>query len=180
MTRFRTIKGGQIIMNSIEYTALFIVIALILFGLILSLSNKARQKKEKKNLWKEFDDFVIKNNLAIDKKQSLNKNVIGIDRLNHKLIFLDKSDGISKFHMVNLYELSDCRLIKQKNKSNGHISNIFLQCIFSQKDIADIFLPFYNEMDDNLYKLMRLSRKAYYWQKSINIFRQAAVLSTAQ
>jgi hypothetical protein len=167
-------------MNSIEYTALFIVIALILFGFILSVSNKARRKKEKKDLWNEFDDFVIKNNLAIDKKQSLNKNVIGIDRLNHKLIFLDKSDGISKFQIINLYDLSDCRLIKQKNKSNGHISNIFLQCIFKQKDIADIFLPFYNEMKDDLYKLMRLSRKAYYWQKTINIFRKTAVLSAIQ
>jgi len=167
-------------MNSIEYTALFIVIALILFGFILSVSNKARRKKEKKDLWNEFDDFVIKNNLAIDKKQSLNKNVIGIDRLSHKLIFLDKSHGISKFQIISLYDLSDCRLIKQKNKSNEHISNIFLQCIFKQKDIADIFLPFYNEMKDDLYKLMRLSRKAYYWQKTINIFRETAVLSAIQ
>ncbi len=167
-------------MYSIEYTALFIVAALILFGLILSVSNKARRKRERENLWNEFDGFIIKNNLAIDKKQSLNKNVIGIDRLNQKLIFLDKSTGASKFHIISLYDLSDCRLIKQKNKVNGHISNIFLQCIFKQKHIADIFLPFYNEMDGNLYKLMRLSRKAYYWQKTINIFSQAAVLSAAQ
>lgn len=164
-------------MNSIEYTAFLIVAALILFGLILSLYNRARRKREKKNLWNEFDDFVIKNNLAIDKKQSLNKNVIGIDRLNHKLIFLDKSDGISKFHVINLSDLSDCRLIKQKNTYNGHISNIFLQCIFKQKGVADILLPFYNEITDDLFKLMRLSRKAYYWQKSINIFSQAAVLA---
>ena len=166
-------------MNSIDYTALFIVAALILVGFILSVSNKVRRKREKRNLWNEFDDFAVQNNLAIDKKQSLNKNVIGIDRLNQKLIFLDKSTCISKFHMISLYNLSDCRLIKQKNKSNGHISNIFLHCIFKQKDIADICLPFYNEMNDDLYKLMRLSRKAYYWQKSINIFRQAALLSAA-
>jgi hypothetical protein len=167
-------------MSSIEYTALFIVLALFLFGFILSLRNKAKRKKEKKNLWNEFDDFAIKNKLAIDKKQTLHKNVIGLDRLNHKLIFLDKSGGVSNYHIINLTDLSSCRLIKRKNKANGHISNIFLQCVFKEKDIADVLLPFYNEMNDDLYKLMRLSRKAYYWQKSINIFRHAAVLSTVR
>jgi len=165
-------------MNSIEYTALFIVIALILFGFVLSFSNKAKRKKEKKNLWIEFDQFAIKNNLAIDKKQILNKNVIGIDRLNHKLIFLEKSEGVSKFHIIDLSELSGCCLIKQKNKFNGHISNIFLKCIFQEKGVADIVLPIYNEMKDDLYKLMRLSREAYYWQKSVNIFRQTAILGS--
>lgn len=105
---------------------------------------------------------------------------IGIDRLNHKLVFLNNSDGVSKFYLINLSDLSDCRLIKQKNKSNGHISNIFLQCFFKQKDIAGIFLPFYNEMNDDLYKLMRLSRKAHYWWKSINIFREAAELAATR
>lgn len=62
-------------MTSVEYTAFFILAALILFGFILSLSNRARRKREKKNIGNEFDRFVIKNNLAIDKKQNLNKNV---------------------------------------------------------------------------------------------------------
>jgi hypothetical protein len=32
-------------------------------------------------------------------------------------------------------------------------------------------------MTDQLFKMMRLSKKATYWQKCINIFREAAVLS---
>lgn len=167
-------------MNSVEYTALVIVIALIVVAFIMVKMNKSNRKKEAKGLWNAFDDFAIEHNLALDKKQQINKSVIGIDRLHHKLIFLDKTTGKAKFHLINLADLAQCRLVKRRNAASGHISNIYLQCIFRQKDTADICLPFYNEFHDDLYELMRLSRKAYYWEKRINIFRQAAQLSGVQ
>ena len=165
-------------MNPTIYIAIFIIAGLTLFGIVVSWINTNKKNKENKKLLGEFDDFAIKNNLAIDKKQTLNKNMIGIDRLNLKLIFLDNSKIPQEFHLIDLYDLSACRLIKQKNDSNGHISNIFLQCIFKKEVAApDIILPFYNEITDDLFKMIRLAKKASYWKKSINIFRESAVLS---
>lgn len=163
-------------MNSTAYIAASLIITLILIGVILSWYNKKKKRKERDMLTKEFNEFAIRNNLAIDKKQTLNKNMIGIDRMNFKLIFLDRSTDPQEFHLIDLQELSDCRLIKQKNHSNGHISHIFLQCIFNDKNKNDISLPFYNEINDDLFQMLRLSKKASYWVKSINLFRESAVL----
>jgi hypothetical protein len=163
-------------MNSTLFVALFIIVAVVLFGMILAWSNRNKKKKERRKLTAGFDDFVIKNNLTINKKQAVNKNMIVIDRLNLKLVYLDNSKGFQVFHLINLEDLSACHLIKQKNPSSGHISKIFLQCIFKNNS-AEIILPFYDEMTDQLFKMLRLSKKAIYWQKCTNIFREAAVLS---
>lgn len=163
-------------MNSTAYIAASLIITLILIGVIVSWYNKKKKKKEKDRLMQEFDEFAIQNNLAIDKKQTLNKNMIGIDRMNFKLVFLDRSTGPKQFHLIDLQDLSDCHLIKQKNNLNGHISHIFLKCIFNDQDESDISLPFYNEINDDLFQMLRLSKKASYWVKSINIFKESAVL----
>ena len=166
-------------MNSTVYIALSIIIALITFAIVISRINRNKKEKENKKLAAEFDYFAIKNNLAIDKKQTLNKNMIGIDRLNLKLVFLDNSNNArERFHLIELNDLSACHLIKQKNSSTGHISKILLKCIFIQKNRAPIELLFYDEMKDDIFKMMRLSKKALYWEKNINIFREIAELST--
>ncbi|HET7116450.1 MAG TPA: hypothetical protein VFI29_08170 [Hanamia sp.] len=164
-------------MNSTEYIALIIIVALVTFVFVISGINRIKKKNKKRQLTAEFDHFAIKNNLAIDKKQTLNNNIIGIDRLNMKVIFLNNSDTKGEFHLIELNDLAACQLIKQKNSSTGHISKIFLKCIFLQKSRAPIELPFYDEMKDDIYKMMRLSKKALYWVKSINIFRESARLS---
>ncbi|MEO8961212.1 MAG: hypothetical protein ABI325_04980 [Ginsengibacter sp.] len=163
-------------MDSTVYIAIFIILILVVFGMVLSWSNHHKKGKEGKKLLDEFDNFVMSHNLAIDKKQTLNKNMIGIDRLNLKLVFLDKSKK-SLFHLIDLEEIKTCRLIRSKNNSNGHIKEISLHCIFKQKDKPVLVLPFYNAMKDDLFKMMRLSKKAAYWEKSINIFKETAELS---
>ncbi len=163
-------------MNATLYIALIIIISIVLFGMILTWITRSKKKKERKKLTVAFDDFVIKNNLTTDKKQVMNQNMIGIDRLNLKLVFLDNSKGFRVFHLINPEELATCHLIKKRNATSGHITDIFLQCIFKNNS-PDIMLPFYNELADEVFKMMRRSKKASYWQKCINIFREAALLS---
>lgn len=163
-------------MNSIVLIAIFIIVLFILFGIAISWFDRNRKKKENKKLLKEFENFVIKNRLTIDKKQKLHKNMIGLDRLNLKLVFLDNNKIPQRFYIINLEELSACSLIKQKNFSNGYISKIYLQCILKKKKIPEINIPFYSEVNDDVFKMLRLSKKAAYWEKSINIFRETAIL----
>lgn len=161
-------------MNATYYTALFIIAALVLFIAFVSWFTRYQRKERKRKLFAGFDDFVIKNNLTIDKKEIVNNNMIGLDRLNMKLVFIDNSQGLQKNYLINLKSLSNCRLIKKRNSDSGYISNISLQCIFKQKDKPDIILPFYDELRDNVYKMMQLSRKASYWEKTITIFKTVA------
>ena len=164
-------------MNSPVNIAILMIVVLVTIAFVISWVTRYNKEKEKKKLEAEFEHFAIKNNLAIDKKQTLNKNMIGIDRLNLKLIFLDKSNTPGEFHLIELNDLSACHLIKHKNSSTGHINRILLRCIFTQKNRESIELPFYDEMKDDIFKMMRLSKKALYWVKSINIFRESARLS---
>jgi hypothetical protein len=162
-------------MNSNGYIILYVIVNLILLAFLISWFINYKKKKERNRLIKEFDDFVLNNKIKIDKKQTLNKNMVGLDRENRKLVFLDRSNNSPQIQLINLPKLLSCHLLKRKNPSTGHISNISLQCTFKEKDKEDILLPFYNEANDKLYKMMRLSKKASYWEKSINLFREGAL-----
>ena len=162
-------------MNPTVYFAIFIIIAFVLLGMFISWNNRLKIKNEKKKLFKEFEDFVIKTNLTIDKKQKVNGNIIGIDRFNYKVVFFDNKERI--FHLIDLTELHACRFFRERNKLNGHISKIYLKCIFLNKNAPPLFLPFYDAEHDSVYRMLRLAKKAAYWKSSINIYRKAAVLS---
>lgn len=164
-------------MNSTVYFGIFIMVTCILFAIVISWINGNKKKRDYKKLLKKFENFIIQKHLTIDKKQKLHKNMIGIDRLNMKLIFLDNSSMPHHFHVIDLHDLSACRLIKQKNLSTGHIRTIYLKCIFKKKEIPEIEIPFYDALRDDIFKMLRLSKKASYWQKNINIFRRTAILS---
>ena len=164
-------------MNSIFYIIGFFIIALFLVGIIVSLIKEEKKKKEYKKLINNFENFAIRNRLTIDRKEVIHKYIIGIDRLNSKLGFLDRSTMPGVFHLINLKDISTCRLIKQRSIDTGLISRIILKCIFIKKTRQPIELLFYDEIDDDISKMMQLSRKASYWGKSIHIFRETARLS---
>lgn len=141
---------------------------------VLSWYHSFRKNKEKAKQLKNFNDFIIRNNLTIDSKQRFNKNIIGIDRLNYVVVFLNNET--KKFLLVRLKQVSDCRLIKERNTSTGVITRIYLQCIFRNKEKENATITFYHELNDEVSMLTRLSKRADYWAKRINIFRQAAAL----
>jgi hypothetical protein len=159
-------------MNSNGYIILYVIINLVLLAILISWFINYKKKKERNRLIKEFDEFVLNNKIKIDKSQTLNKNMVGLDRENMKLVFLDRSNHSQQIQLIDLPKLSSCHLLKKKNPSTGYISNISLQCTFKEKDKEAILLPFYNEANDTLHEMMRLSKKASYWEKSINLFRE--------
>lgn len=164
-------------MNTTFYLALLIIAALLLV-IGISWIGSYKKKERDKKLLKEFNDFVIANKLTIDKKQTLNKNIIGLDRQNMKLVFVENTNIHQHIHLIDLEELSECRLIKQKNERKGYINKISLQCIFKEKNEPDMILPVYDDQFDKHYKMMRLSKKASYWQKTINIFKEPEITAT--
>lgn len=161
-------------MNAIEYIGLSIIGFFLLLAVSVSWAKRARRKRQNKKLLKEFDDFIIENDLTIDNRQRFNKNIIGIDRLNHVVVFFNNST--KEIQSIRLKDLAECRVIKEKNEPGGHIHHIFLKCNFKQKDRGAIVFPFYNANNDDLFMMMTISKKANNWAKRINIFREAAML----
>ena len=159
-------------MNPTFYLAVFIIAALLLFLIAISWISSYRKKERHKKLMKEFDDLVIADKLTIDKKQTLNKNIIGIDRVNMKLVFIDHSKDPKQTYLISLNDLASCSLKKKRHTVKGHISEIFLRLAFKQPGESVVRLPFYNARVDDLIKMMRLSKKASYWEKTINLFRE--------
>lgn len=162
----------MIIMQSTAFIPLIIIIGILMFMALISWIFQYRKKEKNKKLLREFDELVKQHNLVIDKRQTLNRNIIGIDRENLQLIFIDNTKQQPENHLVALNDLASCRLVRKRNKGNGYIASIALHFTFKQKNKPAIILPVYNELKDDLYKMMRLSKKATYWEKTINLFRE--------
>ena len=161
-------------MNAIEYIGLSIIGAFLLVAFFISWVRRAGKKKQNKKLLKEFDDFIVKNELTIDNRQRFNKNIIGIDRLNYVVVFFNNNS--KDIQSIRLKDLAECNVIKEKNEPGGHIDHIYLKCHFKQKERGAIIFPFYNAHSDDLFMMMSISKKATNWGKRINIFREAAIL----
>jgi len=165
-------------MHTIEYIGLSIIGFFLLVALSISWVRRANRKKLNRKLQREFDDFVVENDLTIDNKQRFNRNIIGIDRLNYVVVFFN--NNAKDIQSVRLKDLEECRVVKEKSEPGGHINHIYLKCIYKQKERVAIIFPFYNAYDDDLFMMMTISKKANNWAKRINIFREAAVLKNKQ
>ena len=151
---------------------LFTIGAIIALAFAIPWFIHYRRKSEKRKLARYFHEFVEANNLHLENEQSLHKNRIGIDREKLKLVFMEGSKFPPKSYLIDLREVSVCKVSKIRNKSTGYIHRIFLKIIFKDKEKKNLLLPIYNESTDKLFRMMRLSKKAQYWQKSIELFRE--------
>lgn len=163
-------------MNYSHYIALFIILILVPVVLIGAWIKVNKRKKVKSILRKKFEDFAIRNNLTIDKKQIVRENVIGIDRMNFKLVFLNTETSKDRFRVIDMENILGCNLNKERDESTGHISKISLQCVAENVN-PDIHFVFYDENKDDLITMMRSFKKASYWKKCIDIFTESANLS---
>ena len=154
---------------------LFATIGLLLLIIILGWILNYRKKSIERKLIKEFEDFSIKNGLVIDKQQTLNKNMIGIDKSHQKLLFLNRNELPQQFFLIDLCEVEKCDLVKRKDPKNGLIQNISLRCKYKTNK-PDTLLPFFVQGINKPYKTMRLSKKAMYWEKFVNLFKETKVV----
>lgn len=155
---------------------LFIIADSIFLIFLVVWLVRYQNKKIRSRTMKEFDDFVAANNLTPESKQTLNKNIIGLDRENMKLIFLNRKNKINPVRMIELEDILSCKTIESRKSENSHIKSISLEIIYRNPEKEKVVLPFYHENNDKFYKMMRLAKKAYHWEKRINLFRQTSSL----
>lgn len=151
---------------------LFIIADIVFLILVATWLVRYQNKKIRSRTMKQFDDYVTDHNLAIETKQTLNKNIIGLDRENMKIIFLDRKNRTNPVMTIDLDEILSCETIKERKTDNSHIKSISLEIIYRNPGKDRIVLPFYHENNDKFYKMMRLAKKAYHWEKRINLFKE--------
>lgn len=163
-------------MNYAYYIPILVILIVLPTLVVLARMKANRKKTRRKLLRKQFEEFAIQNNLSIDKKQMVRGSMIGIDRLNFKLIFLMNGASKKQFHLVDMRDIIQCRLKKEREKVTKHISKIYLQCLLN-KGRPDIRFVFFDENEDDSFKMLRSFKKASYWKKCIDIFKETANLS---
>lgn len=156
---------------------LFVIVDILFLILVVVWLVRYQNKKIRSRTMKQFDDYVAAHNLAIDTKQTLNKNIIGLDRENMKIIFLDRKNRMKPIMNIDLDEVLSCKTITSRKTDTSHIKSISLEITYRNLQKERIILPFYQENNDKFYKMMRLAKKAYYWEKRINLFREMPAAS---
>lgn len=154
------------------FTNLFFIIVIGLFLLLLiTFLLSYRKKMIAQNAQKEFDNFIFENRFQIEKEQTLHRNRIAIDKEHGKLIFVDKAKQPTQNMVIDLEEINSCKIVKTRNPKNGHISSISIQCDLKTTE-TPVQLCIYKENRDPMYKMMRLTKKAFYWVKTINLYKE--------
>jgi hypothetical protein len=140
----------------------------IVFATWLFLSTR---KTRLRNVLKDkFYTLSRHNDLYLNKSQTLNGNMIGIDRRKLKILFLNRNDGAEVVNVLDLRNVVECSVQNEINPTNGFIKNINLRCTMRKPGEIEL-LNFYKENLDPLDKKMRLSKKASYWEKTINLYK---------
>lgn len=153
------------------YLLIFILLAILILIVVATWWFLSKRKTDREHLLKEkFYKMAAQNDLYINKSQTLNRNMIGIDRRKLKILFLDGHDVAVQEKVIDLKNVAECSVHNEINPANGFIKNIYLRfAMFKPGEIE--FLQFYREKSDPLEKKMRLSKKTSYWEKTINLYK---------
>ncbi|MBS1738166.1 MAG: hypothetical protein JSS98_16400 [Bacteroidetes bacterium] len=153
------------------YQLIFILLSILITGVIATwIILRNRKAIAEKKLKETFYQFSKQHDLFINKSQTLNGNMIGIDRRKLKILFLNCNNGAAEVNVIDIKNVGECTVQHEINTANGFIKNINLRCTMRNTDEMQL-LPFYHEKPDTLNKKMRLSKKASYWAKAINLYR---------
>lgn len=120
---------------------------------------------------KEFNRIAAENSLIINEKESWNKNLIGLDRNNEKLLLVQSGSEVPVSELVDLKMLKSCTVISEtenqvvSGKPEEILKRVSLQ--FSFINSADKKLLKLYDHDVNVYQDYELKR-AQKWTDLIN------------
>ncbi len=153
------------------YLLIFIFLAILVVIISATWLFLNNRKARRRNILKDkFYNLSERNDLYLNKSQTLNGNMIGIDRRKLKILFLNSNDCAEEVNVVDLRNVVECSVQNEINPANGFIKNINLRCTMRKPGEIEL-LNFYKENLDPLDKKMRLSKKASYWEKTINLYK---------
>ena len=155
-----------------------ISIALMLFAICAIILTvvafyKNRKNARLKKLLLQFSQLGSDNNLSFTSQEILHNSVIGLDGLNRKIVFLQETNGIYQWLIIDLNTVNHCSLkfsyrgfrSGRKKNSGVYFEKLLLQ--FESNDNQLINVPFYMHTGIKLSTRRQLEQKARYWEAVI-------------
>jgi len=158
-------------MSSTLFVAILIILVVVAPIMILMRINRSELKKEENLLLQEFDDLRKENQLTIGVIEKMGKRIIGLDKLNRKVLFLDKTKETTQVHLFDLRRLSSCEIVKTVARPERHIGTLGIQCLFMDSNHPSIHLTIFDTHFDNIDDLSSIEKKAECWKQNISIHK---------
>ena len=152
-------------MNTLIIEILVGVVLVITMVVLLKLK---RKKAIRNKLQSAVRHLILMNKLAIANLEWFNNKMIGIDKKNRKLIFVQvQKDEVQKL-CIDLRLASTCRVVK-----TNHDDEIFLQLqLKNSNDLTRI--NFYDSSSDHARNKTTLLEKARAWKERISLLMRGA------
>ncbi|SHJ71441.1 hypothetical protein SAMN04487911_1326 [Arenibacter nanhaiticus] len=116
------------------------------------LFNKAG-KSDIKLMSKQFKQMAEKGNLKLDVKENWGNSMIGIDKVQNKLVFSKIKDGEPFTQMISINEIDKCeiitktKLVRTNSKRESVLEKLHLELSFIAQDKNNLVLGFYDNQD---------------------------------
>jgi hypothetical protein len=164
-------------MSSTLFIACLLILLVIIFILLLKWVHSRENRRDQLQLLHEFDQHCKDNELAINRTDTFGKRMIGIDKVDSKVLFIDKSRGVKELHLFHLRRVSSCEIIRTKAPADNYAVKIGLQCIFKDPDHPAILLGLFDIRCDDASGFADAETKARYWKQEINIYKDFPLLA---
>jgi hypothetical protein len=129
------------------------------------------------NLEKSLRQLTKKNELLVADVEFFRNKVIGIDRRNKKLVYVEYGKGIIDQFCIDLNSLSFCKIKRGVDKFSNRVTDISVEV--KCKGINKIYrLNFYNSSFDKMRLKTSSLKKAEQWKTKINLNRRSVSFDT--
>lgn len=115
--------------------------------------------------------------LHFSTEDEVGTNVIALDAIKRKLLYLKKAPNISSCLIIDLNKIASCSIRKQYNSINAgdlntkklqdFLKNIFINLSFKNGS-ATLSLPFYDPQKDKACDVEQLEEKAKKWETIVS------------
>ncbi len=158
-------------MSILIVVVVLVTVAVILY-LLLHWHKQKQNRRRVHQLLYRFSQLGSKNNLVFSSQELLKESIIGVDGLHRKLLILETSDGECNNFVIDLSEVSTCR-VKTLYKvfhinpihrnAKQHVEKIVL-LFEGQHEATPLEVSFYRDKKNSVRQLPELEQKARDWE----------------
>lgn len=134
--------------------------------IFIIFSGKAKRARRKQLLLDTLDAIARNKQLYITERELWRHRILGIDRVNQKMVHIDMGEKEAVENIVNLQEIYKCEIL-QRTIGNAQINAILLELSFTDKTKPSLHIPFYEERNDGVFEMKTLAERAAYWKKML-------------
>ena len=145
--------------------------------LLLVLFYNEQKRKTMNQISLRFSRTGSENNLSFSSQEILKDCVFGLDGLNRKILLIRRSNEQYTTTVINLDEIRACSVKKlfgpinvgdlKNKKLEQHLQKIVLHFEFKDSKLP-IDVPFFDHIENSIYQLSEMDRKARYWQTMLS------------